>query len=323
MSKKKKLAPPPAAPVTNLEQARAWASAREITEIECLVPDLAGVARGKIMPASKFFDDPVMALPSSIFMQTISGEYPEETAEFRYDPSDGDLELRPDFSTLCQVPWAHDPTAQVIHDAHFHDGRAVEIAPRQVLKRVIGLYRDEGWEPIVAPEIEFYLVKRNTDPDYPLEPPIGRSGRAEAGRRSYSISAVNEFDAVFEDIYAFAEAQQLEVDTLIHEEGAAQMEINLRHGDPLLLADQVFLLKRTIREDALAHDIYPSVGDLGQGRRQHLHRRQGKAHGGLLPLPRRPAALPAGRHLHAGALRQLLSPAGEERLGPGQCPVGL
>ncbi len=132
----------------------------------------------------------------------------------------------------------------------------MEIAPRQVLKRVIDLYRKRGWTPVVAPELEFYLVKRNIDPDYPLEPPIGRSGRAEAGRRSYSISAVNEFDAIFEDIYAFAEAQQLEVDTLIHEEGAAQMEINLRHGDALLLADQVFLLKRTIREAALAHDIY-------------------------------------------------------------------
>jgi glutamine synthetase len=256
MSKKKKIADLDQAPVTNLTEARAWAAAREVIEIECLVPDLAGVARGKIMPASKFFEDPAMALPSSIFMQTISGEYPEETADFRYDPSDGDIELRPDYGTLCEVPWARDPTAQVIHDAVFHDGRAVEIAPRQVLKRVIALYAAKGWAPVVAPELEFYLVKRNLDPDYPLEPPVGRSGRAEAGRRSYSISAVNEFDAVFEDIYAFAEAQQLEVDTLIHEEGAAQMEINLRHGDPLVLADQIFLLKRTIREAAMAHDIY-------------------------------------------------------------------
>jgi len=257
MSKKKKAAAPGAPPaVTTAAQARAWAAVRGVTEIECLVPDLAGVARGKIMPASKFFDDTAMALPSSIFMQTISGEYPEENAEFRYDPSDGDIELRPDFTTLCAVPWARDPTAQVIHDAVYHDGRPVEIAPRQVLKRVIDLYHEQGWVPVVAPELEFYLVKRNIDPDYPLEPPIGRSGRAEAGRRSYSISAVNEFDAIFEDIYAFAEAQALEVDTLIHEEGAAQMEINLRHGDPMVLADQVFLLKRTIREAALGHDIY-------------------------------------------------------------------
>ncbi len=256
MAKKKKIDPAAPIVVTNVSEARAWAAARGVTEIECLVPDLAGVARGKIMPSAKFFDDTTMALPSSIFMQTISGEYPEENAEFRYDPSDGDIELHPDFSTLCLVPWARDPTAQVIHDAVYHDGRPVEIAPRQVLKRVIDLYHQKGWEPVVAPELEFYLVKRNIDPDYPLEPPIGRSGRAEAGRRSYSISAVNEFDAVFEDIYAFAEAQLLEVDTLIHEEGAAQMEINLRHGDPMMLADQVFLLKRTIREAALAHDIY-------------------------------------------------------------------
>ena len=256
MSKKKSTPQTDRSPITTLAEARAWAAARGVTEIECLVPDLAGVARGKIMPSSKFFDDTAMALPSSIFMQTISGEYPEESGDFRYDPSDGDLELRPDFATLCEVPWAPEPTAQVIHDAFYHDGRPVEIAPRQLLKRVIELYRKRGWEPVVAPEIEFYLVKRNIDPDYPLEPPIGRSGRAEAGRRSYSISAVNEFDAVFEDIYAFAEAQGLEVDTLIHEEGAAQMEINLRHGDPLALADQVFLLKRTIREAALAHDIY-------------------------------------------------------------------
>ena len=177
-----------------------------MTEIECLVPDLAGVARGKIMPAAKFFDDTGMALPSSIFMQTISGEYPEEDGDFRYDPSDGDIELRPDFSTLCLVPWARDPTAQVIHDALHHDGRAVETAPRQVLKRVIGLYREQGWElDRGMPEIEFYLVKRNTDPDYPLEPPIGRSGaapRPAAAPTRYRRST-NSI-AIFEDnIYAF------------------------------------------------------------------------------------------------------------------------
>jgi glutamine synthetase len=275
MTKKKKTIPAEPAPIANAADAKAWAAARGVTEIECLVPDLAGVARGKIMPAAKFFDDTAMALPSSIFMQTISGEYPDENGEFRYDPSDGDLIMQPDFATLCEVPWAADPTAQVIHDAHFHDGRPVEIAPRQVLRRVIDLYRKHGWIPVVAPELEFYLVKRNTDPDYPLEPPIGRSGRSEAGRRSYSISAVNEFDAIFEDMYAFAEAQGLEVDTLIHEEGAAQMEINLRHGDPLHLADQVFLLKRTIREAAQAHEIYATFMAkpiaLEPGSAMHIH----------------------------------------------------
>ncbi len=62
--------------VNSLADAKAWMAARGITEIECTVPDLAGVARGKIMPASKFYSSPVMNLPLSVFFQTISGEYP-------------------------------------------------------------------------------------------------------------------------------------------------------------------------------------------------------------------------------------------------------
>jgi glutamine synthetase len=242
--------------IKTLADAKKWVQSRNVTEIECVIPDQAGVARGKIMPASKFFQDPTMALPSSIFTQTISGEYPENEDEFPYDPNDGDVEMIPDLETLCVVPWARDPTAQIIHDAYYRDGRPLELAPRQVLRRVVELFTKAGLRPVVAPEIEFYLVKKNVDWDYPLEPPIGRSGRPEAGRRSYSIAAVNEFEDLFEKIYDYAEAQELEVDTLIHEEGAAQMEINLRHGDPVWLADQVFLLKRTIREAALEHEVY-------------------------------------------------------------------
>ncbi len=221
-----------------------------------MAPDQAGVARGKLMPTDKFFDGPTMSLPSSVFMQTITGEYPEEDHSFRLDPNDGDILLKPDYSTLAVVPWASDPTAQIIHDAYTRDGRAVDIAPRQLLRRIEGLFEREGWTPVVAPEMEFYLVKQNKDPDYQLEPPVGRSGRSESGRQSYSIQAVNEFDNLFDDIYDFSEAQGLEIDTLIHEEGAAQMEINLRHGAPLQLADQVFLFKRTIREAALRHNMY-------------------------------------------------------------------
>ncbi|MBH0238271.1 glutamine synthetase family protein [Methylobrevis albus] len=242
--------------VASLQEAREWLARRGIEDIECVVPDQAGVARGKLMPTDKFFGGPVMSLPASLFAQTISGEMPEEDEGFQYDPTDGDIMMRPDYSTLSVVPWASDPTAQIIHDAYTRDGRPVEIAPRQLLKRIMNLYDRNGWTPVVAPEMEFYLVKPNTDPDYPLEPPVGRSGRPESGRQSYSIQAVNEFDDLFDDIYDFSEAQGLEIDTLIHEEGAAQMEINLRHGDPVQLADQVFLFKRTIREAALRHKMY-------------------------------------------------------------------
>ncbi len=233
-----------------------WCRARRIDDIECIIPDQAGVARGKLMPTEKFFRGGPMTLPASIFMQTITGEYPEEDVAFIEGLTDSDLIFRPDYSTLAIVPWASDPTAQVIHDAYHKDGTMFDIAPRNVLKRVVKLYEDRGWKPVVAPEMEFYLVKPNIDPDYPLEPPIGRSGRPERARQAYSISAVNEFEELFDDVYEFSEEQGLEIDTLAHEDGTAQMEINLRHGDPVELADQVFLFKRTIREAALRHEMH-------------------------------------------------------------------
>jgi glutamine synthetase len=121
---------------------------------------------------------------------------------------------------------------------------------------VLDKYAAKGWKPVVAPELEFFLVDMNRDPDLPLQPPIGRTGRPETGRQAYSIDAVNEFDPLFEDIYEYCDVQELEVDTLIHEVGAAQMEINFLHGDALNLADRVFLFKRTVREAALRHKMY-------------------------------------------------------------------
>lgn len=47
----------------------------------------------------------------------------------------------------------------------------------------------------------------------------------------------------------------LDIDTLIHEEGPAQLEFNFRHGEALKLADQVFVFKRAVREAALKHNI--------------------------------------------------------------------
>ncbi len=242
--------------VDTWKQVNDWLAWRGIEDIECITPDLAGVPRGKMMPASKFTSNTSLALPTAIYRQTISGEYPQETGNFRHDPLDGDLKLVPDLATLSAVPWESDPTAQVICDMVDTDGNSVAYAPRSVLKRVMALYEREGWRPAVAPEIEFYLIAKNDDPDYPLQPPVGRSGRRILPGQSYSIAGVNEFDELIDDIYHYSEAQGLEIDTLIHEEGPAQLEINLRHGDPLELADQVFMFKRTLREAALNHGIY-------------------------------------------------------------------
>ncbi|MBP6241543.1 MAG: glutamine synthetase [Hydromonas sp.] len=234
-----------------------WLDENRVTEIECLVPDLTGVARGKILPRNKFSEEKGMRLPEAIFGSTVTGEYPSsDMFDSIIAPTDNDMELRPDPTTVRLVPWAQDATAQVLHDCFKADGTLVQFAPRSVLRRVEALYAKEGWEPIVAPELEFYLVSKNTDPNQLLIPPIGRNGRREAGRQAYSIDAVNEFDPLFEDIYDYTEAMDLDVDTLIHEAGAGQMEINFLHGKPLDLADKVFFFKRTLREAAIRHDVF-------------------------------------------------------------------
>jgi len=190
-------------------------------------------------------------------------------------PAEIDIILKPDPRTVRRVPWAAEPTAQVIHDCFYADGRRVKMAPREVLKHVLDLYAQRGWEPVVAPELEFYLVEPNVDADYPLKPPMGRSGRSEPGRQSYSIAAVNEFDPLFDDLYQFCEAQAIAIDTLINEDGPAQMEINLLHGNALDLADQAFMFKRTAREAALRHKMYatfmakPHAKEPGSA--MHLH----------------------------------------------------
>lgn len=261
--------------VRNWKEASEWLAFRGIEDIECITPDQAGVARGKMMPSNKFTSDTSLALPSAVFMATISGDYPEDGNGFHYPADDGDLRLEPDLVTLSVVPWEDDPTAQVICDIVYQDGTRVEFTPRNVLRHVVEAYTKLGLKPVVAPEIEFYLVQKNPDPDYPLTPPVGRSGRAIGGGQGYSIAGVNEFDELIDDMYHFSEAQGLEIDTLIHEEGAGQLEINLRHGDPIELADQVFLFKRTIREAAFKHDMYatfmakPIQGQPGSA--MHIH----------------------------------------------------
>jgi glutamine synthetase len=253
-----------------------WLNDRRITEIECLVPDLTGVARGKILPRSKFTEDRGMRLPEAVIGMTVTGNWPEGTDINKLiSDIDRDMTLVPDPSTVRLVPWAVDPTAQVLHDCFFRDGTPVDYAPRSVLRHVLSLYHEKGWEPVVAPELEFYLVDKNTDPNLPLRPPIGRSGRAETSRQHYSIDAVNEFDPLFEDIYDYCDAMDLDVDTLIHEIGAGQMEINFLHGNPLDLADKVFFFKRTLREAALRHNMFatfmakPMAGEPGSA--MHVH----------------------------------------------------
>ncbi|WP_126978746.1 glutamine synthetase family protein [Frigidibacter oleivorans] len=254
------------------EAARNYIAGRRLDEVECIVGDIAGVARGKAMPASKFAKQPSFFLPNSIFLQTITGDWADNPSGAFTEP---DMILTPDFRTASAAPWTADVTLQVIHDVKDQSGAPVPVAPRNVLRRVVQLFADRGWTPVVAPEMEFFLVARNTDPNMPIQPPMGRSGRRAAAKQAYSMSAVDEYGKVIDDIYDFAEAQGFEIDGILQEGGAGQVEINLQHGAPVELADQIFYFKRLIREAALRHDCFatfmakPIEGEPGSA--MHIH----------------------------------------------------
>ena len=236
------------------EAFKTYRAGRAVDEVECIVPDLAGMSRGKTMPARKFGPEHETYLPVSIFYQTITGDDVEMDIDDQW--AEGDLVLKPDMSTAKAVPWAKAPTLQVIHDLYSRDGVAASMAPRHVLKRVVDLYAEQGWKPVVAPELEFYLIKPNLEPNEPIQPPVGRTGRNRTANQSYSMSAVDDYGPVIDTIYDFAQDAGLLIDTVIQEDGAGQVEINLTHGDPVTLADQVFYFKRIIREAALNHQMF-------------------------------------------------------------------
>lgn len=234
---------------------RHWRGARTIEEVECILPDLVGLSRGKAMPRDKFSPDQIFYLPSSLFFETVTGasvDIPAMADQW----VEADMVLRPDMATASAAPWAQEVTLQVICDLETRDGTPIGLAPRNVLKRVLAAYQARGWQPVVAPEIEFYLTRPNRDPNEPILPPIGRTGREGAGPQAFSMVAVDDYGPVIDRIYDYSAAQGLTIDTLIQEGGAGQLEINLQHGDALNLADQVFYFKRAIREAALKHGLF-------------------------------------------------------------------
>jgi len=253
-----------------------WIEERGVTEVECLIPDMNGVLRGKVLPATKLIQsdrDGSLRLPSSVFAVTVTGEYAGPDDEEAY--SDPDMVLRPDPATLRLAPGLKTPTAFVFADAYHPDGSPWASSPREVLKTVVELYRARGWRPVVAPELEFYLTALNPDPDFPLTPPAGRSGRAETAPQPYGLEAINEYEDLIDSIYEYSDIAGLSVDTMIHESGTAQLEINFLHGDPVSLCDQVMVFKRLVRQVALAHGVYATFMakpmELQPGSAMHLH----------------------------------------------------
>jgi glutamine synthetase len=250
----------------------------EIEVAEVYVSDLNGVARGKLVPAEMLEKLTVsaggggMKLPVSTLGLDIFGcDVPESGIALETGDPDGNL--IPIDATLAPMLWAGRPTAQL--QCMMTDAGGTQVCgydPRGVLARVTERANAMGYRPVVALELEFYLV----DPKDPLPPVNPVAGGRLDRSQIYDMEVMRAFEPIMAGITRAAQALGAPAETVICEFGAGQFEMNLRHvADPLAAADHMIALKRAIRGVARGHGLDASFmpkpfGEMS-GSGMHIH----------------------------------------------------
>ncbi|MFY0990867.1 glutamine synthetase family protein [Halomonas sp. C05BenzN] len=252
----------------------------EIDSIDLLISDLNGVMRGKRIPRDrleKACRDGVN-LPASVFALDINGNTIEETG-LGLASGDGDRVCRTIPGTLAPSPWLRaGRQAQVLMTMVEVDESPFFADPRQVLRRVLQRLKRAGLTPVVAVELEFYLVDRLRTAEGLIQPPCSPgSGERATQSQLYSILELDEYADFLEDIRTAALAQGLPLDTALKECAPGQFEVNLVHCDDALAAcDSAVLLKRLIKGVALTHGFEatfmakPYGQEAGNGTHVHI-----------------------------------------------------
>ncbi|MDP1730688.1 MAG: glutamine synthetase family protein [Devosia sp.] len=230
----------------------------EIEVIEAFVIDANGVPRGKWIPRDRAADilEHGMALPRSIYALDVWGR-DVNAAGLAEGTGDPDGLCLPINETLAPVTWLSRPTAQVILGMQNEDGSGFYADPRNVLRNVLKSYERLKLTPVVATELEFYLIDPVHSALDPVRPPNSRDVRWQSRQTQVlSISELHEFEVVFAEISRACSAQEVPADTILRENGPGQYEVNLKHvPDALLAADHAVLLKRIVKGVARKHDF--------------------------------------------------------------------
>lgn len=243
----------------NLHQAEAFFAANpDIEVLEAFVIDVNGVPRGKWIPRERALDvlSKGMAIPRSVYALDVWGR-DVNSAGLAEGTGDPDGLCFPVPGTLSRVAWLSRPTAQVLLEMRNTDGTGYHANPRQVLAGVLERFRKAKLTPVVATELEFYLIDPVRSALDPVRPPNTREGRWHTGQTQVlSISELQDFEEVFHGIAAAARAQGVPADTTLRENGPGQYEINLNHvPDALAAADYAVLLKRIVKGVARRNDL--------------------------------------------------------------------
>lgn len=234
------------------ELRRFLASHPDIDSVQVFITDASGVPRGKSVRASEleaiFRDGRRVA--GSILGLDITGEDVDATG-LVWEAGDADGLCRPVPGTLLPSPWLAPPTGQLMLTMFDDAGRPAPADPRHALVRVVERLASKGYTPVVACELEFYLLRESRGR---LEPAGERRAGERARIESYSLTRLDDLAPLFADVHAAAKAQGLPAETLMAEYAPGQFEITLHHrADALRAVDEAILFKRVLRGVARRH----------------------------------------------------------------------
>ncbi|PID65038.1 MAG: glutamine synthetase [Gammaproteobacteria bacterium] len=214
--------------------------------------DLNGILRGKRIPLNQV--EKALAggvrLPLSILGVDIWGADVLSSAI-----ADGDIDGLAEATERGMVPtdWTDPATAMLPVWLANEDGSPYLGDSRRVLAEIVKRYKKAGITPVMATELEFYLVDYKENK--PLKPPRSPKNGLRLNKTSIlSINELHEFDAFLNDVYSECEKLDIPADAAIAENGCGQFEINLLHTDnPLKAADDAVLFKQVVKGVAKKH----------------------------------------------------------------------
>ena len=227
--------------------------------IELLLVGMNGDLRGKQIPldAQKKIWAGEVRLPSSTQSLDVWGDDNDDITGLSLSVGDPDGNCIPDKRSLAPMPWAPEGSMQVLATMHEFDGTPSFMDPRAILASVLKRYEERGLTPVVATELEFYVVEPNWRETGRPSPPTNLTYRGEPnGFQLYDMTAVDALDDYLQTVRAYARAQGLPADATTAEFGPGQFEINLLHRpDALAAADDCIYLKRIVEQAARKHGL--------------------------------------------------------------------
>ena len=222
--------------------APAWLADRpEIETIFACICDLNGIMRGKRVPVEQLdkITSGALRMPLSLLSMDIWGEDIEDN-ELVFDTGDADGLCDFTGRPISPVEWTSRPAAFAQLWMREEDGRPFMGDPRRALAAVVDRFKAAGLTPVVATELEFYIVDPSgAVPQPPCSPVTGKRLDSDG---ALSLDELQHFDAFLNEVYDSCAAHGIPADAAISENGAGQFEINLLHvADPLEAADDAVL----------------------------------------------------------------------------------